>query len=273
MGNATPKASIRLLIVDDQIVVRAGFSSVLRSCHAGLNVVGSESSGEQALKFLERYPVDVLLLDLRMPGMSGIETLLASQKLPHPPRVIILSSFEPDDEICRAVELGAKGYLRKDTSCVDIVEAVHAVHAGNSYFPPWIGARISERKLGSSLSPRELEILEMVAKGLTNKEIGRTIQVSHFTVRNHVANIIAKLDVGDRTEASTVAIQQGILMAQDVYHDNEASAKAEPIPTTQPISWLKPRVIPADRSREKQSKLVRGDRRVSGTVRSALEIH
>jgi DNA-binding NarL/FixJ family response regulator len=212
MGDLTLSESIRLLIVDNHAVVRAGFSSVLRR-QVGLDVVGSVQSGEEALTFLERCSVDVLLLDLHMPGMSGIETLLALQDLPCPPNVIVLSSFEPDQEICRAVETGAKGYLRKDISCTEIIEAVHAVHSGSSYFPQWIKDRVSERKFQPSLSSRELEILEMVAKGLTNKEIGRAIQVSHFTVRNHVRHIIAKLEVGDRTEATTVAIQQGILMA------------------------------------------------------------
>jgi two-component system NarL family response regulator len=200
-------------------VVRAGFSSVLRS-QVGLHVVGAVRSGEEALKFLERYAVDVLLLDLRMPGMSGIETLLALQELPCPPRTIVLSSFEPDEEICRAVELGAKGYLRKDTSYSEIIEAIHMVHSGSSYLPRWIASRISERNPRSNLSPRELEILEMVSKGLTNKEIGRAIQVSHFTVRNHVRHIIAKLEVGDRTEAATVAIQHGILMVRDSFQDS-----------------------------------------------------
>jgi len=212
MADLTLSSSIRLLIVDDHAVVRAGFSSVLRR-QVGLEVVGSVQSGEEALTFLERCSVDVLLLDLHMPGMSGIETLLALQELPCPPNVIVLSSFEPDEEICRAVETGAKGYLRKDISCTEIIEAVHAVHSGKSHFPQWIKDRVSERKFQPSLSRRELEILEMVAKGLTNKEIGRAIQVSHFTVRNHVRHIIAKLEVGDRTEATTVAIQQGILMA------------------------------------------------------------
>jgi two-component system, NarL family, response regulator len=212
MGDLTLSTSIRLLIVDDHAVVRAGFSSVLRR-QAGLSVVGSVQSGEEALTFLVRCPADVLLLDLHMPGMGGIETLLALQRRAGPPKVIVLSSFEPDEEICRAVEAGAHGYLRKDISCAEIVEAVHAVHSGVGYCPQWIKDRISERKLQPSLSPRELEILEMVSKGLTNKEIGRAIQVSHFTVRNHVRHIIAKLEVGDRTEATTVAIQQGILMA------------------------------------------------------------
>ena len=101
------------------------------------------------------------------------------------------------------------------SSCSEIVQAVYAVYSGSRYLPQWIVARVSERKLRPILTPRELEILEMVSKGLTNKEIGRAIQISHFTVRNHVRHIIAKLEVGDRTEAATVAIQQGILLAYD----------------------------------------------------------
>ncbi len=212
MGDVAPTATIRILIVDDHAVVREGFSSVLRR-QAGLAVVGSVQSGEEALTFLSRCPVEVLLLDLHMPGIGGVETLLALQRLACPPNTIVLSSFEPDEHICRAVEAGAMGYLRKDIACSEIIDAVHAVCSGHSYFPEWIKERIAERRLQPSLSPRELEILEMVAKGLTNKEIGRAIRVSHFTVRNHVRHIIAKLEVGDRTEATTVAIQQGILMA------------------------------------------------------------
>jgi len=200
--------------VDDHAVARAGFSSVLRT-EVGLNVVGSVASGEEALLFMKHCSVQLLLLDLHMPGMSGIETLLASQNLLFPPRVIILSSFELDEEVCRAVEMGAKGYLRKDTSCGEIIKAIEAVHSGSSYLPPWIAARISERASRSSLSPREVQILGMVSKGLTNKEIARVIQVSPFTVRNHVRHIIAKMDVGGRTEAATVAIQQGIFSTYD----------------------------------------------------------
>lgn len=214
MQDLTQRTTIRLLIVDDHAVVREGFSSVLR-IQDGLEVVGSIHSGEKALAFIEGCHVDVLLLDLHMPTMSGVETVLTLRKHHRRPHVIILSSFEPDEEICRAVEAGADGYLRKDSSRSDILKAVYAVHSSGSYLPPWIGTRISERKFQSTLTHRELEILEMVSKGLTNKEIGRAIQVSPFTVRNHVRHIIAKMDVGDRTEAATVAIQQGILMA---YH-------------------------------------------------------
>jgi len=207
-------ASIKILIVDDQAVVREGFSSVLRS-QEGLSVLGAVAGGEAAMRFLAHCAVDVMLLDLHMPAMSGIEILLALQGLACPPQVIILSSFEPDNEICRAIEIGATGFLRKDTSSSEIIEAVYAVHSGRTYLPQWIVNRISERKVRLDLSPRELEILKMVSKGLTNKEIGQAIQVSHFTVRNHVGHIIAKLGVSDRTEAATVAIQQGILVDRD----------------------------------------------------------
>ncbi len=214
MGGLTQQSSIRLLIVDDRFVIRAGFSSVLRN-EAGLQVAGSVDSGEKALTFLSHSAVDVLLLDLHMPGMSGIETLLALGRLPGPPKVIVLSSIDPDEEIFQALELGAKGYLPKDTSHDEIVKAIHTVHSGKRYFPRWILARISQREQQTSLSRREIEILEMVSKGLTNREIGHAIQVSHYTARNHVRHIIEKLDVGDRTEATAVAIQQGILALSD----------------------------------------------------------
>lgn len=228
------KTSITVLIVDDQTVVRAGFSSVLRG-HIGLNLLGSVSSGQEALLLIERSPVEVLLLDLRMPGMSGIETLQATRKLAHPPKTIVLSSFEPDEEILRAIEMGAEGYLRKDTSSSEILEAIYTVHSGGSYLPHWIVARISQRGLRSRLSPRELEILEMVAKGLTNKEIGHVIRVSPFTVRNHVRHIMAKLEAGDRTEAATVAIREGILMPHDSPYAGGVSDKSRVAPAAGPI--------------------------------------
>jgi two-component system, NarL family, response regulator len=249
MQDLAQRTRIRLLIVDDHTVVRAGFSCVLRS-QVGLEVVGSVQSGEEALALLECCSVDVLLLDLHMPAMSGIDTLLTLQKRHCPPHVIMLSSFEPDEEICRAIETGADGYLRKDSSCSEIVQAVYAVYSGSRYLPQWIVARVSERKLRPILTPRELEILEMVSKGLTNKEIGRAIQISHFTVRNHVRHIIAKLEVGDRTEAATVAIQQGILLAYD------------------PVRSVC-RDIEVDRSLEK-SELVPGVRRLPGHIRPVL---
>jgi two-component system, NarL family, response regulator len=205
---------IRLLLVDDHPVVRAGLNSMLRK-QIGLKIVGSVHGGRQAMEFLANEPADVMLLDLRMPDMDGIDTLRSLHKLPSAPRVVILSNFELDEEIYRAVEAGAMAYLLKDTSRDEIIAAVRAVHAGNTYFPKRIEERLLERKQRHDLSAREVEILELLSKGLTNKAIGAILGISKFTVRNHVNRILEKLQVCDRTEASTVAIEQGILLT---YH-------------------------------------------------------
>ncbi|HEY1801036.1 MAG TPA: response regulator transcription factor [Terriglobales bacterium] len=177
----------------------------------GLKLVGAAAGAEEALALLERCPVDVVLLDLRMPKMSGIESLPAFRKLTSPPQVIILTSFEFDEEIYRAVQAGARGYLSKETSREEIVTAIATVHAGRQYFPPAIASRLTERTHRSNLSPRELEILEMLSRGFTNKEIGRAFGISRYTVRNHINSINHKLEVCDRTEAASVAMKQGII--------------------------------------------------------------
>jgi DNA-binding NarL/FixJ family response regulator len=203
-------APIRVLLVDDHPVVRAGLNSMLRK-QTGLRIVGTVHGGREALEFLVNEPADVMLLDLRMPNMDGIDTLRALQKLLSAPRVVILSNFELDEEIYRAVEAGARGYLVKDTSRDEIIAAIKAVHAGNTHFPKRIEERLSERKQRNGLSAREVEILELLSKGFTNKAIGQALGISKYTVRNHVNRILEKLEVCDRTEASTVAIEQGIL--------------------------------------------------------------
>jgi len=205
---------IRILIVDDHPVVRAGLASMLGT-QAGLEVAGSASSGEEALEMVERECPDLLLLDLRMPGMSGIDMLLALKQRAATARVIILTSFETDEDIYRAIQAGAQGYLLKNTSQREMVEAIRTVHAGKRYIPRPIASRLAERMMRSNLTARELEILRMLAKGLTNKQIGRALDISDNTVRNHVNNIIEKLEVSDRTEAATTAIQRGIIQVND----------------------------------------------------------
>lgn len=203
---------IRILIVDDHPVVVAGLASMLGT-QAGMVVVGSASGGEEALELLRTTHADLLLLDLRMPGMNGIDMLHALRRLKSHARAIILTTFETDEDIYRAVQAGAQGYLLKDTRQTEMLEAIRAVHGGKRYFPRDIAARLAERMTRSSLTARELEVLHMLARGLTNKEIGSALDISGNTVRNHVNSIIEKLEVSDRTEAATTAILRGIIEA------------------------------------------------------------
>jgi two-component system, NarL family, response regulator len=204
------ESKIRILIVDDHPVVRAGLTSMLAT-QPGLEVVGSASSGEEALAKLGETAPDLILLDLRMPGMDGLSALRALGKLGAAPKAIVLTSFETDEDIYRAVQAGARGYLLKNTQQQEIVDAIRTVHAGKRHLPPRIAARLADRMTRSNLTARELEILEMLAKGLTNKQIGLALGISDNTARNHVNSIIEKLDVSDRTEAATAAIEQGII--------------------------------------------------------------
>jgi DNA-binding NarL/FixJ family response regulator len=201
---------IRILIVDDHPVVRAGLTSMLGTQPA-LEVIATASSGEAALALMSQSEADVVLLDLRMPGMSGVETILKMKRANVNARVIILTSFETDEDIYRAVQAGAQGYLLKDTSLKLMVEAIETVHEGRRYIPREIAVRLAERMMRASLTSRELEILKMLPRGLTNKQIGTVLGISDNTVKNHVNSIIEKLEVSDRTEAATTAIQRGLI--------------------------------------------------------------
>ena len=205
-----PASSIRILIVDDHPVVRAGLVSMLGT-QAELDIVGAASNGEEALAMVEERAPDVLLLDLRMPGMSGVETMLALKAANRAARVIIVTNYETDEDIYRAVQGGAQGYLLKNTSLREMVEAIRAVHSGMRYIPRPIASRLAERMVRTDLTARELEILKLLSKGPTNKQIGHALGISDNTVRNHVLRIIEKLEVSDRTEAATTAIQRGLI--------------------------------------------------------------
>ena len=210
MALQEPIVPIQVLIVDDHPVVRAGLASMLAT-QAELELIGSASSGEDALRFLEQNRPDVLLLDLRMPGLSGVETLQALKAASRSVRVIILTNYETDEDIYRAVQAGAQGYLLKNTSLREMIEAIRAVHSGKRYIPRHIASRLAERMVRTDLTARELEILKLLSKGPTNKQIGQVLGISDNTVRNHVLKIIEKLEVSDRTEAATVAIRRGLI--------------------------------------------------------------
>ncbi len=209
--NHTP---IRILIVDDHPVVCAGLTSML-STQPGFEVVGSAASGEEALAFIKRNSPNVMLLDLRMPGMDGLAVLHALKAITSPPAVIVLTSFEKEEDIYRSIRAGAQGYLLKDTSESDMVAAITTVDAGERYIPRRISARLANRMLRADLTGRELSILELLAEGSTNKEIAGSLNISDNTVRHHVNNIMDKLKVSDRTEAVVTAIRSGILSGSD----------------------------------------------------------
>lgn len=201
---------ICLLMVDDHPVVRFGLAALL-GLQPDFEVVESCADGDSALAVLQTRPVDIVLVDLRMPGLSGIETIRKIRETSPQTRPIILSSFEYDEEIYEAVNAGAFGYLHKDAPAEEILSAIRQVHAGHQAFPKRIAERLSNRQMTAGLSSREREILELVAKGLTNKEVANALHISQFTVRNHLNHIAAKLEVSDRTEAIFVAIQTGLI--------------------------------------------------------------
>jgi len=205
---------IRILIVDDHPVVCSGLTSML-SAQPGLDIVGSAASGEEALSIIKRNKPDLLLLDLRMPGMDGIGVLQALKKFEASPRVIILTSFDKDEDIYRAIRAGAQGYLLKDTTEAEMIAAITVVNSGNRYIPRHIAARLADRMMRSDLTARELQILEQLAEGSTNKQIAEALDISDNTVRHHVNSIMEKLQVSDRTEAVATAIRSGVLSGTD----------------------------------------------------------
>jgi len=201
---------IRIVVVDDHPVVRFGLKMLLEA-EDDIVVVGTLESGLDVLTLLEHDEVDLILLDLRMPRFSGLDTLQALNAKPYSPKAIILTSYECDEEIYASVKYGAKGYVQKESPAEVILEAIRTVHRGLEYFPAGIANRLSRTNKSFGLSAREIQILELIAKGLTNKEISTILGVSQFTIRNHLSRITRKMDVSDRTEAIFRAIETGII--------------------------------------------------------------
>ncbi|WP_432563095.1 response regulator [Kineococcus sp. SYSU DK003] len=203
----------RVLVVDDHPVVRGGLEGLLAAA-GDLEVVGSAGDGREALELVSRLLPDVVLMDLRMPVMDGA-TATERIRREHPDvHVLVLTTYETDADIVRAVEAGATGYLLKDTPLVQLADAVRAAARGETVLAPPVAARLMARLRAPAqegLTPRELEVLAAVSRGSTNAEIGRELFIGEATVKTHLLRVFAKLGVDDRTHAVTVAIQRGLL--------------------------------------------------------------
>jgi DNA-binding NarL/FixJ family response regulator len=215
LNEIVSRKTIHILIVDDHFVVREGLISIIRR-ESGLAVVGEAANGMEAVEAYERLLPDVTIMDLRMPVLGGVEAIAAIRKRHPQSRVLVLSNFEGDEDIYAAVEAGAMGYLLKHSSGNQIVPAIHALMAGENWIPPEVAAQLNHRERNESLSSRERDIVRLLVLGEANKEIADALDITEQTVKSHVKNILAKLQVRDRTEAVTVALRRGIVHLPEI---------------------------------------------------------
>ncbi len=206
-------ARIRVLVVDDHPVVRTGVQGMLAT-HESFDVVGEAADGEEAVRKVETLLPDVVLMDLRMPGLDGVRATRAIRASHPGVQVLVLTTYDTDEDILRAVEAGAVGYLLKDAPRDELFHGVEAAARGESLLAPAVVARLMGRMRapqGESLSPRELEVLGLVAEGEPNKAVARALSISETTVKTHLSHIFTKLGVDDRTAAVTIALERGMI--------------------------------------------------------------
>jgi len=202
--------SIRLMLVEDHQVVRQGLVALLSS-EDGLEVVGSVGDGLEAVEMYRRVQPDVTLMDLQMPKLGGVETIKRIRKEFPQARVIVLTTFDGDEDIYRALQAGARAYLLKGMPLDELVTTIRAVHNGKLHIPGPVAEKLAERVSGQELTVRELSVLERIVAGRANKEISSDLFISEATVKTHINSLLGKLGVADRTHAATVAIQRGLV--------------------------------------------------------------
>lgn len=202
--------TIRILVVDDHHIVRQGLVALL-STVPEFAVVAEAGDGGEAVDLHRKLRPDITIMDLRLPRMSGVDAITAIRAEAPQARFIVLTTFDGDEDIYRALQAGAKGYLLKGMNAGELTDAIRAVHAGKSKIPAVVAERLAERVSGTELTTRELEVLRLIVKGLSNKEIGDQLHISEATVKTHINNLLSKLGVSDRTQAATTALQRGLV--------------------------------------------------------------
>jgi DNA-binding NarL/FixJ family response regulator len=203
---------LRIMLVDDHVIVRMGLSFALNN-QPDMEVVAQAEDGIEALELYRAFLPDVVILDLRMPKRNGIETITIMRREFSAARILVLSNYTSGDEVAGALQAGACGFVAKDTPLAGLLQAVRNVHQGEQVIPADIARRLAAR-VTSHLSQRELEVLTLLGRGLSNKEIGASLNVVESTVKLHVTNILAKLGVADRTQAVLAAVKRGIIQLE-----------------------------------------------------------
>jgi len=201
---------IRLLVVDDHPAFRMGLASLIQS-QPDMTVVAEAGSGAEAVELFRRDKPDVTLMDLRLPGMSGVEAIIAIRKEFPDACVIVVTTYDGDEDIYRAIQSGAKSYLLKDMSRGEITGTIRAVHSGQMALPPSVANRLAQRSQRAELTSREMEVLQLLGRGRCNKEIATALFLSEDTVKSHLKSLFTKLGVQDRTEAAITALRHGII--------------------------------------------------------------
>jgi len=201
---------IRILVVEDHAVVRQGLVALLNTVPE-FTVVAQAADGDEGVALFSQHQPDVTLMDLRLPKQNGVEAIVRIRAQSPDARIIVLTTFDGDEDIYRALQAGARGYLLKGMDGDVLMEAIHAVHAGKSRVPAPVAERLAGRLSGPVLTERETDVLKQIVLGLSNKEIGAALFISEATVKTHINSLLGKLGVSDRTQAATTALQRGIV--------------------------------------------------------------
>jgi two-component system NarL family response regulator len=202
--------TIRVLIADDHSIVRQGLVTIINR-DPEMAVIAQAEDGQQAIDCFREYQPDVTLMDLRMPQVEGVEAITAICTEFKSARIMVLTTYDGDEDIYRGLQAGAQGYLLKDAKPNELLNAIRTIHRGQKYIPPEVGAKLVQRMSNPELSERELDVLRLMAQGMSNLEIGTALSIGESTVKSHVNRILSKSGVNDRTQAVIVALRRGIV--------------------------------------------------------------